>query len=89
MARMIQCVKLGKEAEGLETPPIPGESGQRIYEQISKEAWGAWMQRQTILINEHKLSVIEPEARAFLEREMNEFLFGSEPGSVEGDPLAV
>lgn len=89
MTRMIQCVKLGKQAEGLETPPVPGESGRRIYEQVSKEAWGAWMQRQTILINEYKLSVVEPEARAFLEREMNEFLFGSESGSVEDDPPAA
>ena len=81
MARMVECVKLGKQAEGLERPPIPGESGQRIYDHVSKEAWGTWMQRQTILINEYKLSVVEPEARAFLEKEMNEFLFGPESGA--------
>jgi Fe-S cluster biosynthesis and repair protein YggX len=76
MTRMVNCVKLGKEAEGLERPVYPGELGQRIYENVSKEAWQLWMKQQTILINEYRLSVIDPKARKFLEEEMEKFLFG-------------
>lgn len=75
MARMIQCVKLGKEAEGLDRPPYPGNMGQRIYDSISAEAWKQWMQQQTLLINEHRLSVVDPKARDFLEEQMRLFLF--------------
>ena len=78
MAHVIQCIKLGKEAEGLDTLPVPGELGERIYNQISKEAWDQWMHRQTILINEFKLSVVDPQARAFLEKEMKAFFFNAE-----------
>jgi Fe-S cluster biosynthesis and repair protein YggX len=73
---MVQCVKLGKEAEGLERAPYPGELGKRIFESVSKEAWQAWMRHQTILINENRLSPIDPQHRAFLEKEMEKFLFG-------------
>lgn len=76
MTRMVQCAKLDKEAEGLDRAPYPGELGQRIYENISKEAWQLWMGQQTILINENRLSVIDPEHRAFIEKEMEKFLFG-------------
>ena len=76
MARMINCVKLGKEAEGLDRPVYPGDLGQRIYDHVSKEAWQLWMKHQTILINEHRLSVIDPKARQFLEEEMEKFFFG-------------
>lgn len=76
MTRMVLCVKLGKEAEGLERPPYPGEMGQRIFESVSKEGWQLWMQQQTILINEYRLSVIDPKAREFLEAEMEKFFFG-------------
>jgi Fe-S cluster biosynthesis and repair protein YggX len=76
---MVQCVKLGKEAEGLDMAPYPGELGQRIFENISKEAWQMWMGQQTILINEHRLNVIDPEHRAFIEQEMEKFLFGENP----------
>ncbi len=79
MARTVHCVKLGTEAEGLERPPYPGELGQRIFEQISKEAWGMWLQHQTMLINEYRLTPVDPKARQFLEREMENFFFG--PGS--------
>ncbi|WP_455209433.1 oxidative damage protection protein [Kaarinaea lacus] len=75
MTRMVQCAKLGKESEGLDRPPLPGELGQRIYESISKEAWQQWMRHQTILINENRLSVIDPKHRAFLEDQMQKFLF--------------
>ena len=73
MARMINCVKLGTEAEGLDRAPYPGEFGQRIFDNISKEAWQSWMQHQTILINEHRLSVIDPKARELLEKETEKF----------------
>mgnify|MGYP000007621343 FL=1 len=76
MARMVQCVKLGKEAEGLERPTYPGELGKRIFEHVSKEAWQQWMQQQTMLINEYRLSPIEPKAREFLEQQMEKFFFG-------------
>ena len=63
MARMVQCAKLGKEAEGLDFPPLPGELGKRIYESISKEAWQAWLKQQTMLINENRLNMADPRAR--------------------------
>lgn len=80
MTRMVNCVKLGKEAAGLERPPYPGELGQRIFANVSQEGWQQWMQQQTILINEYRLSVIDPKAREFLEGEMEKFFFdgGSE-----------
>ncbi len=76
MARMVHCVKLGKEAEGLDRPTYPGELGKRIYENVSKEAWQQWLRQQTMLINEYRLSPIEPKAREFLEQQMEKFFFG-------------
>jgi Fe-S cluster biosynthesis and repair protein YggX len=76
MSRMVQCVKLGKEAEGLERMPYPGDLGQRIFDNISQEAWQQWLGQQTMLINENRLTPFEPKARKFLEEEMEKFLFG-------------
>ena len=76
MSRMVQCVKLGKEAEGLEKPPYPGELGERIFENISKQAWDQWVEKQTMLINENRLTTINPEHRKLLVAEMKKFLFG-------------
>ena len=76
MARMVKCVKLGKEAEGLDRPTYPGELGKRIFENVSKEGWQQWMQQQTILINEYRLTPFEPKAREFLEQQMEKFFFG-------------
>ena len=76
MSRKVQCAALGKEAEGLAFPPYPGELGKRIFETISKEAWDKWLAHQTILINEHRLSPINPEHRKYLEGEMEKYLFG-------------
>jgi Fe-S cluster biosynthesis and repair protein YggX len=78
MTRMVQCVKLGREAEGLAAPTYPGELGQRIFENVSKEAWQQWLGRQTILINEHRITPVDPKARKFLEDEMEKFFFGEE-----------
>jgi len=77
MTRMVHCVKLDKEAEGLDTPPLPNELGQRIYEHVSREAWQQWLRQQTILINEYRLSVIDPEAQKFLQQEMEKYFFGA------------
>ncbi|MGR8921602.1 MAG: oxidative damage protection protein [Gammaproteobacteria bacterium] len=76
MSRTVQCVKLGREAEGLKMPPYPGELGQRLYENVSREAWQQWLSHQTMLINEYRLTPIEPKDRAFLETEMEKFFFG-------------
>ncbi len=77
MTRMVNCIKLGREAEGLARPPYPGELGQRIFENVSKEAWQDWLRHQTILINEYRLTPIDPKAREFLVKEMENFFFGS------------
>ena len=77
MARMVQCVLLKREAEGLERPPYPGDLGRRVYEQVSREAWAQWLRHQTLLINEYRLTPIEPKARKFLEAEMEKFFFGA------------
>jgi Fe-S cluster biosynthesis and repair protein YggX len=77
MARKVNCVLLKREADGLDYLPYPGELGKRIYESISKEAWAQWVAHQTMLINENRLTPMEPKARAFLVAEMEKFLFGS------------
>ncbi len=76
MSRTVHCVKLDKEAEGLKVPPYPGDLGQRIFENVSQEAWQQWLAHQTMLINEYRLTPIEPKARKFLEEEMEKFFFG-------------
>ena len=76
MSRKVHCVKLNKEADGLNAVTYPGELGKRIYEQVSQEAWQMWLGHQTMLINEYRLTPIEPKAREFLEEEMEKFFFG-------------
>jgi Fe-S cluster biosynthesis and repair protein YggX len=76
MSRQVNCVMLGADAEGLDRPPYPGELGVRIYENVSKEAWQRWLGHQTMLINEYRLTPMEPKARKFLEAEMEKFFFG-------------
>lgn len=76
MTRTVHCIKLGKEAAGLKFAPYPGELGKRIYENVSQEAWKMWLSHQTMLINEYRLTPIEPKARKFLEEEMEKFFFG-------------
>ena len=84
MARMVQCVLLKQELPGLERPPYPGALGQRIHDQVSQQAWQQWLRHQTMLINEYRLSVIEPKARKFLEVEMEKFFFGAGAEKPEG-----
>jgi Fe-S cluster biosynthesis and repair protein YggX len=76
MARMIRCIKLGKEAEGLDFPPVPGELGRRIFESVSKEAWQQWQRHQTMLMNENRLSLADPRARKYLLTQMEQYFFG-------------
>lgn len=84
MTRMVQCAKLDKELEGLDRPPYPGEFGVKVYQEISKEAWGMWVNHQTMLINEYRLNPVDPKARKFLEEEMEKFLFSGEETKIEG-----
>ena len=76
MSRTVNCVKLNQEAEGLDRKPYPGELGQKIYDNVSKEAWQEWLKFQTMLINENRLSPVDPKSRKFLEEEMEKFFFG-------------
>ncbi len=80
----IKCVKLKKEAEALDYQPYPGDIGIRIMKEISAEAWQLWMNHQTMLINEMRLSPVDPKARKFLEEEMDKFLFGEGSKAPEG-----
>ena len=84
MSRMVKCVLLGTEAEGLDYAPYPGELGARIYENVSRQAWQQWLAHQTMLINEYRLTPIEPKARKFLEEEMEKFFFGDGSSRPEG-----
>ena len=76
MARMVQCVKLGREAEGLDFPTYPGDLGKRIYENVSKEAWKHWLEHQKMLVNENRLNLADKKARDYLAKQMEEHFFG-------------
>ena len=84
MSRTVNCVLLKKEGEGLDYVPYPGELGQRIYDDVCKEAWQQWLAHQTTLINENRLTPIEPEARKFLETEMENFFYGEGSAKPQG-----
>ncbi|MGD8557760.1 MAG: oxidative damage protection protein [Chromatiales bacterium] len=84
MSRTVNCVKLKKEADGLDRVPYPGELGQKIFDNVSKEAWQQWLGHQTMLINEYRLSPMDPKARTFLEEQMEKFFF--EEGESELPP---
>ena len=84
MARTVQCVKLREEAEGLDFPPLPGGLGKRVFENVSKPAWQQWLTHQTMLINENRLKVTDPEARRFLEGELEKYFFGEGSATPEG-----
>ena len=77
MAKMVQCVKLGREAEGLERMPYPGALGQRIFENVSKEAWQGWLKLQTMLVNENRLNLADARSRKYLADQMENHFFGS------------
>lgn len=76
MARTVNCIKLGREAEGLDFPPVPGELGKRIWENVSKEAWQQWQKHQTMLVNENRLNLADVRARKYLLTQMEKYFFG-------------
>jgi Fe-S cluster biosynthesis and repair protein YggX len=76
MTRMVHCVKLGREAEGLDRPPYPGALGQRIFDSVSKEAWQGWIRFQTMLVNENRLNLADAHARKYLAEQMENYFFG-------------
>lgn len=76
MSHVVNCVKLKQEAEGLDRQPYPGDLGKRIYENVSRQAWQDWLRHQTMLINEYRLSPVDPKARKYLEEQMDNFFFG-------------
>ena len=84
MTRKVQCIALGKEADGLPFQPYPGELGKRIFENVSQQAWQKWLAHQTMLINEMRLSPVNREHRKFLEREMEKYFFGEGSEKPEG-----
>ena len=77
MPRTVQCVKLGQEAEGLDLPPYPGALGQRIFENVSKQAWQDWIKHQTMLVNENRLNLADARARKYLANQMEQYFFGT------------
>ena len=84
MARMVHCIKLGREAEGLDFPPVPGELGKKLWESVSKEAWAAWQKHQTMLVNENRLNLADARARKYLMTQMEKYFFGDGADQVSG-----
>lgn len=76
MTRIVKCAKLGREAEGLEHPPYPGELGKRIFENVSKEAWQQWLEQQKMLVNENRLNLADSKARKYLAEQTQRHFFG-------------
>jgi Fe-S cluster biosynthesis and repair protein YggX len=84
MVRMVNCVKLGREAEGMDFAPMPGELGKRLFENVSKEAWQQWIRYQTMLINENRLNLADPRARQYLAEQVEKHFFGDGAENVSG-----
>tara|TARA_B100000949_G_scaffold211327_1_gene204807 strand:- start:308 stop:577 length:270 start_codon:yes stop_codon:yes gene_type:complete len=77
MSETVFCAKLKQELPGLTQPPFPGSLGERIQREVSLKAWDMWINHQTMLVNEYRLSMIDPKAREFLRQEMEKFFFGN------------
>lgn len=84
MARMVHCIKLGREAEGLDFPPYPGELGKRVFENVSKEAWAAWIRMQTMIINENRLNLADAQHRKYLMEQGEKYFFGDGVATPQG-----
>lgn len=84
MSRMVKCVKLSKEAEGLQFAPLPGELGKRIFENVSQEAWQSWLEHQKMLVNENRLSLADPAARKYLMEQTEQYFFGTGADAASG-----
>ncbi len=82
--RIVHCVKLCQEAPGLDFPPLPGALGQRIYDQVSKEAWQGWLKHQTMLVNEYRLSLADARARQYLIKQTEQYFFGEGADTASG-----
>lgn len=84
MTRMVNCVKLKREAEGLDFPPYPGELGKKIWHEVSKQAWQDWVDIQTRLVNENRLNLADARARKYLKEQMEKFLFEDQSIEAQG-----
>ena len=84
MARTVHCIKLGKEAEGLDFPPVPGEMGKKLWQSVSKQAWQDWIRQQTMLVNEYRLNLSDPKARKYLAQQMENHFFGNGADTASG-----
>ena len=84
MARMVKGIKLGREAEGLDFPPYPGELGKRIFENVSKESWKQWLDLQKMLVNENRFNLADKKARDYLAQQMEKHFFGGGADAAQG-----
>ena len=84
MARMVKCVKLGREAKGLDFPPYPGELRKRVFENVSKEAWKQWLEQQKMLVNENRLNLADKKTRDYLAQQMERHFFGGGADTAQG-----
>jgi Fe-S cluster biosynthesis and repair protein YggX len=84
MVRQVQCIKLGREAEGMDFPPFPGAFGQRVFESVSKEAWAGWVRMQTMIVNENRLSLADAKHRKYLIEQCEKYFFGDGLSAPEG-----
>ena len=84
MTRMVQCVKLGKELPGLQFAPLPNALGQKIFDNVSQEAWSGWLSYQTMLINENRLSLADARAREYIAGQMENYFFGEQVDGISG-----
>ena len=84
MTRMVQCVKLGKELPGLKFAPLPNALGQKIFDNVSQEAWNGWLSYHTMLINENRLSLADARAREYIAGQMENYFFGEQVDGISG-----
>ena len=84
MARTVNCVKLGREADGMDFPPMPGELGKKLFESVSKEAWAQWIRMQTMIINENRLNLADAAHRKYLAEQVEKHFFGAGADQVQG-----
>ena len=84
MTRMVNCIKLGVESEGLDFPPYPGDLGKKLWLNVSKQAWADWLKHQTMLVNENRLNLADARARQYLARQMENHFFGDGADAAQG-----
>ncbi len=76
MSEQIFCIKLNQELDRMPAPPFPGPLGEKIFNHVSQKAWGMWLSHQTMLINEYRLNLADPQSREFLREELQKYFFG-------------